>query len=80
MFLNYFRNILRPKQMFHRVLATETLRATMFPQQCFLVCGGLKVSPKLQMTQAIYIVLGKEIRDLFIIINLMREGQFYEIR
>ena len=25
-----------------RLLAVETLRATMFPQQCFLVCGGLK--------------------------------------
>ena len=25
-----------------RLLAMETLRATMFPQQCFLICGGLK--------------------------------------
>ena len=32
MFLNFFRNILRPQQMFPCLLATETLRATVFPR------------------------------------------------
>ena len=42
MFLNLFRNILLPQQMFPRLRAEETFRETMFPQQCFFVCGRLK--------------------------------------
>ena len=60
MFLNFFRNILRPQQMFPQMFLGlrgkeakhlfcfplvcspwKHYAATMFPQQCFLVCGGL---------------------------------------
>ena len=39
--LNLFRNILLSQQMFPCLRAEETFRETMFPQQCFLVCGHL---------------------------------------
>ena len=42
MFVNLFRNILLPRQMFPRLRAEETIRETMFPLQCFLICERLK--------------------------------------
>ena len=47
MFLNFFRNVLFPQQMFlARKLENTVAEAfyAMFPQQCILVCGGLKGS------------------------------------
>ena len=33
-----------PRQLFPPLRAEETFRETLFPQQCFLVCGRLSVS------------------------------------
>ena len=42
MFVNMFRNILLPQQMFPRLRGEETFREKLFLQQCFLVCGYLE--------------------------------------
>ena len=41
MFLTFFRNILFFQQMFPCLRGGNNVSTTVFPQQCFLICGGL---------------------------------------
>ena len=53
-----------------RLLAVETLRATMFPQQCFLVCGGLYVSKNVRKAS---------INHQLLLLNANRKLCFYNL-